>query len=288
MRMTTFASDDGNLCLHPFNMDYRGKAILPLYLEAHGLIDIHDISLVNKLLDHSNANLQYTVNRPCVVNVFDSDNTSIPIDKRRTLSETQIVIIEKIFEDLNEALIFAGKPKLKEYFRGLVIWFIKKMAYCLEEESFLRDSAVKYLKEHKGNKYVKMEDDFFLPFLFEKLSNTFGSQRVIKKPKKFKGEIDILFGNLLPIELKVWREEHKDLESTVDEKFPHIGQAATYASIDRVGFLVILDISSPKSGIKNIENCWRILTKEFDINKQLSTKIVTLFFNCNHTAPSSL
>lgn len=288
MRMTTFASDDGNLCLHPFNMDYRGKAILPLYLEAHGLIDIHDISLVNKLLYHSNANLQYTVNRPCVVNVFDSDNTSIPIDKRRTLSETQIVIIEKIFEDLNEALIFAGKPKLKEYFRGLVIWFIKKMAYCLEEESFLRDSAVKYLKEHKGNKHVKMEDDFFLPFLFEKLSNTFGSQRVIKKPKKFKGEIDILFGNLLPIELKVWREEHKDLESTVDEKFPHIGQAATYASIDRVGFLVILDISSPKSGIKNIENCWRILTKEFDINKQLSTKIVTLFFNCNHTAPSSL
>ena len=288
MRMTTFASSDGNLCLHPLNMDYRDKAILPLYLEANGLIDIHDISLVNKLLDHSNANLQYTVNRPCIVNVFDSDNASIPTDERRTLSETQIVIIEKIFEDLNEALIFAGKPKLKEKFRNLIIWFIKKLAYCLEEESFLRDSAVEYLMRNKGNRYVKMEDAFFLPFLFEKLSDAFGSQRVIKKPKKFKGEIDILFDNILPIELKVWREEHKDLESTVDEKFPHIGQAATYAIIDRVGFLVILDISTPKSGIKNIENCWRILTKEFDINKQLSTKIITLFFNCNHTAPSRL
>ena len=288
MRMTTFASSDGNLCLHPLNMDYRDKAILPLYLEANGFIDIHDISLVNKLLDHSNANLQYTVNRPCIVNVFDSDNASIPTDERRTLSETQIVIIEKIFEDLNEALIFAGKPKLKEKFRNLIIWFIKKLAYCLEEESFLRDSAVEYLMRNKGNRYVKMEDAFFLPFLFEKLSDAFGSQRVIKKPKKFKGEIDILFDNILPIELKVWREEHKDLESTVDEKFPHIGQAATYAIIDRVGFLVILDISTPKSGIKNIENCWRILTKEFDINKQLSTKIITLFFNCNHTAPSRL
>ena len=288
MRMTAFASDDGNLCLHPFNMDYRGKAILPLYLEANGIIDIHDISLINKLLDHSNTNLQYTVSRPCVINIFESENTPIPEGERKNLTENQIVIIERIFEDLNEALVFAGKPKLKECFGDIIVWFIKKLAYCLEEESFLRDSAIKYLKDNFGNKYVKMEDDFFLPFLLEKLSNSFGSQRVIKKPKKFKGEIDILFDNTIPIELKVWREEHKDLESTVDEKFPHIGQAATYASFTRVGFLVILDISSPMSGIKNIENCWRILTKEFDINKQLSTKIVTLFFNCNHIAPSRL
>lgn len=128
----------------------------------------------------------------------------------------------------------------------------------------------------------------FLPFLHEKLSNTFGSQRVLKKPEKFKGEIDLLFDNCLPIELKVWRKEHKDLESTVDEKFPHIGQAVTYASIDRVGFLVILDISSPEKGIKNIENCWRVLTKEFDINKQHPTKIISLIFDCNHTRPSRL
>jgi hypothetical protein len=210
------------------------------------------------------------------------------MEQKKTLTETQIVIVEKIFENINEALIFAGKPKLKECFGDIIIWFIKKMAYCLEEESFLRDSAVNYLLKHKGDKYVKMEDDFFLPFLFEKLSSTFGSQRVIKKAKRFKGEIDIFFDNTIPIELKVWKEKYEDLESTVDEKFPHIGQAATYASIVRVGFLVILDISSPMSGIKNIESCWRILTKEFDINKQLPTKIITLFFNCNHIAPSRL
>lgn len=165
MRMTAFDFDDGNLCLHPFNMYYRGKAILPFYLEAHGLIDIHDVSLVNKLLDYSNVNLQYTVSRPCIINIFDSDNTPIPIEQKKILSETQIVIIEKIFEDLNEALIFAGKPKLKEYFGDLIIWLIKKVSYCLEEVSFLRDSAVNYLKRNEGNEYVKMEDDFFLPYI---------------------------------------------------------------------------------------------------------------------------
>jgi len=288
MRMTSFISDDGNLSLHPFNMDYKGKAILPLYLEAHGLIDIYDISLVNKVRDHSNANLQYTVGRPCVVNIFDSDNTSIPLAQRTNLTETQIVIIEKIFEDLNEALIFAGKPKLKDNCVNLIVWFIRKLSYCLEEESFLRNSAIAYLDKDTGGKYTQMEDEFFLPFVFEKLSDTFGSHCVVKQPKKFKGEIDILFGNNLPIELKVWKKEHKNLEHTVDEKFPHIGQAATYASTDRVGFLVILDVSSVKNGIKNIENCWRVLTKEFDINKQHSTKIVTLVFDCNHVAPSSL
>ena len=90
----------------------------------------------------------------------------------------------------------------------------------------------------------------------------------MKKPEKFKGEIDLFFDNCLPIELKVWKEKRTDFESIVDEKFPHLGQAATYASIDRIGFMVILDVSSPEKGIKNIENCWKILTKEFDINKQ--------------------
>ncbi len=47
MRMTAFVSEDGSLCPHPFNMNYKGKALLPLYLEAHGIIDIHDISLIN-------------------------------------------------------------------------------------------------------------------------------------------------------------------------------------------------------------------------------------------------
>lgn len=288
MRMTVSISDDGSLFQHPFNMDYRGKAILPLYLEAHGIIDINDLSLTNKPLDYADANLQYNVSHPCVKNIFDSDNTAIPLNQRKSLTETQIVIIEKIFEELNDALIFAGKPNVKNSFSDLVIWFIKKLTFCLEEESFLRNSAVEYLEKNKDKQYVKMEDGFFLPFVYEKIANYFCGNRVLKKPEKFKGEIDLFFDNCLPIELKVWKGKRTDLESIVDEKFPNLGQAASYASIDRIGFLVILDVSSLEKGIRNIENCWRILTKEFDINKQLPTKIITLIFDCNHSQPSTL
>lgn len=288
MRMTAFASDDGSLCLHPFNMNYRGKAILPLYLEANGIIDIHDLSLTNNPLDHADAHLQYTVSRPCVINIFDSDNTPIPLNQRKSLTETQIVIIEKIFQEMNDALIFAGKHNLKNSFSELIIWLIKRLSFCLEEESFLRNKVMEYLDQNKDKIYVNLEDGFFLPFLYEKLTSNFGSHRVMKKPKKFKGEIDIFFDNRIPIELKVWKKEHKGIESTIDENFPHLGQAASYASIDRIGFMVILDVSSPEKGIKNIENCWKILTKEFDINKQHPTKIITLFFDCNHSRPSTL
>jgi len=288
MRMSAYASEDGGLLLHPFNMNYRGKATLPLLLEANSIIDIHDVSLANQILDHSNANLQYTVSRPCIINIFGSENSIIDLETRKHLSESQIVILEKIFEDLNEALIFTGKPELRRLFVELLIWLIKKISYSLEEESFLRDKSFEYIKINIDKNYLQIEDDFFLPFLLEKLSYEFGNHRILKKPEKFKGEIDILFDNALPIELKVWRKEHKELELTIDEKFPHLGQAATYASINRIGFLIILDISSPGKGIKNIENCWRVLTKEFDVNKQFSTKIVTLIFDCNHIAPSSL
>ena len=288
MRMTVSISDDGSLFQHPFNMNYRGKAILPLYLEANGIIDIYDLSLTNKPLDYADANLQYNVSHPCVKNIFDSDNTAIPLNQRKSLTETQIVIIERIFQEMNDALIFAGKPKLKNSISELIIWFIKKLSFCLEEESFLQRKVIRYIEQSKDEIYAKLEDNLFLPFLYEKLINDFGNHRVVKKPEKFKGEIDIFFDNCIPIELKVWKKEHKCIESTVDDKFPHLGQAASYASIDRIGFMVILDVSSPEKGIKNIENCLKILTKEFDINKQHPTKIITLFFDCNHSQPSTL
>lgn len=288
MRMACYPLDNGDRFLHPFNMDYRGKAILPLYLEANGIIDIHDISLVNDLQNHSEADLQYTVSRPCIINIFKSDNSPIPSEMRRILTETQVLIIEKVFENLNEALIFPSKPTLKKSFCDLFIWLVRKLTYCLEEESFLRDKSFEFIQKNKNIKYLKMEDDFFLPFMMEKLSDTFGPTRIQKKPEKFKGEIDLLFDNFIPVELKVWRDKHSDLEGTIDEKFPHIGQAATYASIDRVGFLVILDVSSPNSGLKNIENCWRVLTKEFDIDKKHPTKIICIIFDCNHIQPSKL
>jgi len=52
-----------------------------------------------------------------------------------------------------------------------------------------------------------MEDDFFLPFLYERLRDRF-SDLVSKKPERFGGNVDILFGEI-PIELKV-RKGHRD------------------------------------------------------------------------------
>jgi len=287
MRITAWATDEGDLILHPFNMTYRGKSILPICLEARGLIDIHDLSLTNKPSDYADANLQYTVSRPCVTNIFGSDNTAIPLDQRPSLTESQIVIIEKIFQAMNDALAFAGKPDLRHSFTALLIWFVKKVSFCLAEETFLQKKVADYLDHHDEGQ-VRLEDEVFLPTMYEKLVSSFGEQRVIKKPEKYNGEIDILFDNCLPVELKAWREKHKGIEETSDERFPHLGQAATYASHDRVGFMVILDISSPCTGVRNIENCYRVLSKEFDVNKQLPTKIVVLLFDCNHCPPSRL
>jgi len=287
MRITARVSDKGDIILHPFNMNYRGKAILPIYLEARGLIDIHDLSMTNRPSDYADANLQYTVSRPCIVNILGSDNTAIPLDQRKSLTETHIVIIERIFQEMNDALLFAGKPKLRHSFTELLIWFIKKVSFCLAEEKFLQKKVADYL-DHHNKSHVRLEDDVFLPAIYEMLVNSFGEPRVIKKPERYNGEIDILFDNCIPIELKAWRKKHKDIEGTSDEKFPHLGQAAEYASHDRVGFLVVLDISRPRKGVRNIENCYRVLTKEFDVNKQLPTKIVALFFDCNHGPPSRL
>lgn len=287
MRITAFEDKD-SVIPHPFTMTYTDKATLPLVLEAQGIIDIHGICLINKPLEFSEADIQYVVSYPCTINILNSENTSISTEQRKTLSESQIVIIEKIVDELNSAMIFAGKPQLKKDFIDILVWLIKKITYCIEEESFLSNRFTKYHKINYQQKYTKYEDDFFLPFLHEKLIETFGGNDVAKKPEKFKGEIDLLFRNTIPLELKVWLKNPPNLETSIDEKYPHIGQTSAYASIDRVGFLVVLDYSNNEKGLKNLENCWRVLSKEFQSNPEMPTKIVSLIFDCNHAKPSSL
>ncbi len=286
MRMTLFDLENTGLMLHPLNMTYRNKADLPIILEVQGCIDIIDISFVNSPQDFLNADVQYTVKYPCCKNIFNTDNTFIPANSRSSLSETEISIIMRIFEKLNSSLIFSDKPNLKQSFFDIIIWFVKKISICLTEEFFLREPAYRFINENT-NTYLQMEDRFFHPFIYEKLLDHFGRERVLKKPEMFHGEIDILFDSIIPIELKVWRNQQVNVDDIVDEKFPHINQAATYASLDRICLLAILDISSPRSGINNIESCWRVVSKVYDEN-QLDTKVVALIFDCNHVAPSRL
>lgn len=63
--------------------------------------------------------------------------------------------------------------------------------------TFLGIPAREWLKQHENDLRVEMEDQFFLPALYERLRNEFGS-RVVKKPERFGGETDILFDDTAP------------------------------------------------------------------------------------------
>lgn len=271
--------------LHPMNADYRDKALIPLYLEMNGIIDINDFSLTTSPREPAQIDIQWVVTKPCLQNLFDHDSLFLSSDVLRTLSESQIVIIDRIYGELHDALVFDGKPKLRDSLRDLLPWLLTKTAFCLEEPSYLRDKALEYLQKHKGDAYLKAEDGFFLPFIYEKMVDHFGTSRVLKKPEKYKGEIDLLFDSHIPIELKVWKEGGDLLERSVDEMFPHAGQAAAYAAETRVAFLLLLDVSKPDSEITNLENCWKVITKGFDINEGLATKVVAGIFYCNYPSP---
>lgn len=287
MRMAVNLLDNNKVMLHPFSMDYTQKSLLPILLELSGMIDIHEISLKNKIYDHFEANVQYTISTPCVINIFEDDNGFIPINTKNTLLESQIVILENIYQDLQDAMIFFKKPKLKQSFIELSIWLIKKVVFCLEEETYIRNKVIKYMQENVDAKYSQIEDNFFLPFVYERLVESYTTNRVIKKPKKSNGEMDLLFDNVIPIELKVWKRKTKrtlDKDSRTYAK--NLKQAAAYANIDRLGILLILDISNLEGEVTNLENCWKVLG--IDINEVLDTKVVTFIFNCNYKSPSKL
>jgi len=286
LRLAVNYTPEVALLLHPMNADYRDKALIPLYLEMNGIIDINDFSLKSLPRDPAQIDIQWVVTKPCLQNLFDHDSLFLASDVLRTLSESQKVIIDRVYGELHDALVFDGKPQLRDSLRDLLPWLLTKTAFCLEESSYLRDKALDYLQKHKGVAYVKAEDGFFLPFIYEKMVDHFGTSRVMKKPEKFKGEIDLLFDGHIPIELKVWKKGGDLLEKSVDETFPHAGQAAAYAAETRVAFLLLLDVSKPDSEITNLENCWKVITKGFVINKGLATKVVAGIFYCNYPSPS--
>ncbi|KXL53897.1 hypothetical protein CLNEO_11230 [Anaerotignum neopropionicum] len=160
-RMTTFLDEENDMFLHPLSMNNFNKSILPILLEVNGLLDINDLCFVNKVDCIESANIQYNISIPCIKNIFDAENEFIDVNTRRNLSESQIVILERIYEELSNSLIFMGKPNLKKSFVELIIWLMKKVTLCLEEETFLRNKAFEYVNNEKETTYSQMEDLFF-------------------------------------------------------------------------------------------------------------------------------
>lgn len=274
---------------HPLTMDYESKALIPFYLELIGKIDISNFFFVNKPYDINDIEIQWVVSKYSIKNMYNIDNEILTTEMREKLTETEVLIFNKIYESLDDSMIFNGKTELKKSIVDILYWSIRKVAYNLEEETFIKNGATEFLNKNKGKTYIKMEDDFFLPIIYKDMYEIFGRSRVEKKPERCNGEIDILFDGKIPIELKVWKDNNKNtIDEVINEKFPFVNQAASYAKINRIALLLILDVSNLGNGITNIENCWKVFVKGFDLNSEMNTNIIVFIFDCNYGRPSSL
>ncbi|WP_353073648.1 hypothetical protein [Tunturiibacter gelidiferens] len=202
------------------------KVMLPLLLELNGHLDILDINIESDPLEPHNVIVQYSPRRPAARNIFSATTDGLEPASRSLLNETELVLYCRLHRRLQECLVFGGRSKLEISFGQCCSWLIRKTAYCLEEPSFLSNPARDWLKLQNADSTIQMEDRFFLPAIYERLRSDFGS-KVVKKPERFGGEIDILFDDTIPIELKVRRGRKGPLNlAEIDQAFPPAGQAS--------------------------------------------------------------
>jgi hypothetical protein len=285
-RHAVLTTDDMLTLPSPGTTGAGERILLPLFLETNGDLDVIALGLSSDPLDVNDVNIRYTVIRPSIANVFEVTAQGLTPDLRRGLNEHELKVYDRVYRQLAKRFIFAGKPTLELSFGQLFSWLIPKVSYCLEEPSFLKQPAVAWLAEHRQDKYRKFEDDFFLPAIYERLREHFGS-RVIKKPEQFRGEVDVLFDTSIPIEFKA-RESAGSTEDAVDTKFPGEGQAAAYAANSRLGVVLLLDVVEEGKRITNLEHCVAVAEREFDGDQNLPTCIVVFVFHCHHPRPSSV
>jgi hypothetical protein len=268
----------------PFTTGASERISLPCYMESLGLLDINKIKIGTSPLVIEDIQLLYSIEKPAVKNRFSAKSFGLSSQNRKTLNETQIEIYERIYTQLLENASFLGRPKIEEQFAEIFSWLLKKASYCLEEPSFLKEKSAKWLNENGKKKYVQMEDEFFLPFIHEKLKDEFGD-KVAKKPEQFGGELDLLFSEI-PLELKVRKNSKESLADVINEKYAPASQSATYAAITRLGFVLVLDVPQNKNEITNLDVCFKVIEKVFN-DESLKTSIVVCIFYCNLPIPSS-
>jgi hypothetical protein len=267
--------------------EVQDKILLPLYLEVNGFLDIVGLDLESDPLEHHDVVVRYSIRRPAALNIFGARNAGLEPAIRAQLNETELALYHRLHNAVREGLVFGGKPKLETSFGSLCSWLIRKASYCLQEPTFLTRPAREWMKQHASDKTRQMEDEFFLPHVYERIWNEFGS-RVVKKPERFGGEIDILFDNTIPIELKVRHGRKKPLDiADVDETYRPGGQAAVYAAISRLGFVVVLDLPGADAQVVSLENCVTVIDRRFPEDAAYPTCIVVIVFRCYETTPSS-
>lgn len=268
----------------PLSSDAGDKAILPFVLAVKGELDINQVKITSPVQQIDAIEIQFSIRRPAVRNVLGATYCALTPEKRQLMSEAEIKVYEDMVRQLQTNLCFAGKPKLEQEFAQFASWAVKKVAYCLEEPSFLKTPALNWLKSHDGVGYQRMEDDFFLPFLYEHLRDKFGAL-VSKKPERFGGNVDILFGDV-PVELKARRGQKTALvDALIDEKYKPTGQAASYAALTGLGCVLVLDVPTESPSVTNLTACIKVVTRRFP-EAQQPTSVVVFIFQCDTPRPS--
>lgn len=267
--------------------EVQDKILLPLYLEVNGFLDIVGLDLESDPLEHHDVVVRYSIRRPAALNIFGARNAGLEPVLRAQLNETELELYHRLHKDVREGLVFGGKPKLESSFGSICSWLIRKASFCLQEPDFLGRPGREWLKQHASDKKTQMEDEFFLPKLYERLRDDFGS-RIVKKPERFGGEIDILFDDTIPVELKVRRGYKNPFDvADVDERFKPGGQAAVYAAICRVGIVAVLDLPSDDAKVVSLDNCATVVERRFPEDAAYPTCIVVIVFRCYEKTPSS-
>jgi hypothetical protein len=264
------------------------KILLPLFLEASGIIDISHVGLISSPKQPTDIELKYAINMPAQVSIFGASSQGLSPEDRRCLSEIELSIYARLHRKLQGHYVFAGRPSLEKSFGELTSWTLRKVAFCLEDPAFVNVRAKDWLTRHSGEKLIRMEDEFFLPLIQERLQEAFGD-RVKKKPEMYGGKADLFFDDI-PIELKVRRGHSKPLPEVVDSDYQPAGQASAYASKTRVGFVFVLDLPEGQAYTTNLDSCFRIFERDpgTGASSDLPTCVVVAVFHCHHAVPSRI
>lgn len=265
------------------------RVLLPILLECAGYLDLNSMAIDSDPLNIADITVAYTITLPSVKNTFGAQSQGLTAEQRCKLTETELFEYNRVHNVLRRAHVFTGRPKLESSFAEAMAWFLRKISYCLEEPSFMREPARAWRNQHRKDSYEQMEDEFFLPRLFERMKEGFGP-RVSKKPEAFGGEIDIFFDDI-PIELKVRKDYSGALTSELMTSgvFPPGGQAAAYAATSRLGLVAVLDLPmGADSTLTNLSQCVGVIRRDMRKDDDYPTCIVGLVFHCHHPKPSSV
>jgi hypothetical protein len=251
----------------------KDKALLPLFLELNGYLDIVALDFESDPLQPNDILVRYSLVRPARRNIFGANNQGLDAATRSLMSETELCLYDRLHREVREGLVFGGRPRLEMSFGTITSWLIRKAAYCLQEPTFMAEPAREWLERHKNDGRMQREDEFFLPAIYEKMRSDFGS-RVVKKPERFGGEIDILFDDDIPIELKVRRGQREPIDmADIDAKYRPGGQAAAYAAVSRLGFVLVLDLPGSNCVVVSLKTA--LLLSNGDFPNHLSIRLVS-------------